>query len=284
MAPARRGDVAVYPGVRRLIPWLPFWFSSAAWASADSTAGGGAQQWQVLSDLPKQELRDVDCDRVRGSLVEWPEVRNTIHRLDMFWQGPDKTSEVCKELQGEAGFPSAHIVLARPVDAASECVLGALSAVLAHMVCFSECGTSPPGQENVIEAFDFLWKAALAGTPDQTVPAYMLGTTSWPVASLLSKWQMHCGIVSPRPPVVGGDGSAQPCTLPEVGSFTALTQAAAEEHLMPLLWGTATGASPDRMLGVFAQLTISSLANFANSAAVAAPSFSEDRHMVMFCE
>lgn len=246
--------------------WLVMLLGLALVIAPALGAPAGAGAWsRVLDLLPTVELRDVDCDRVQGGLVRWPDVRTQVQRLDEAWREKVLPKETCHDLEIELYNSEVRIVLARSVDAASECALGALAAVMVMSICFSDCGTTaPPGADDAAETFTTLWRSTLAGPT--SLPAYMLGTTSWPIASLLAKWQAHCALL--ELPANGGDrGGETSCALPEVQAFSNEVQEASEEHLLPMLWRPDEASAPDISIGMHARRWLPALANFMNSGA-----------------
>jgi len=219
----------------------------------------------ALARFPQAELRDVDCDQVRGALVDWPSLRAQVQRADDEWQAPEKLPKnACLEcLETEHEYSDFLIVFSRARDAAAECVLGALAAVLLLLICTTDCPMHAPAA--VADVFEELWKATLIG--ERALPAYMLGTSSWPVASLLAKWQAHCTWANPDPARHDSDDAA--CGRPEVMEFSRTTQLAAAEELLPLLWRAEPGLAPERALGIFASRIVRAVAVFMNSAAAA---------------
>ncbi|CAK0878886.1 unnamed protein product, partial [Prorocentrum cordatum] len=126
----------------------------------------------LLGRLPPGELRDVDCDGVQGSLVDWRRLREQVRGLNQEFrraQAPPRRS--CAQAR------DADVVLARPAAAVAECGLGALSALLLLLVCASEC-VSETATSAAAAAFGSAWRTVLGGA--QPLPAYMLGTSSWP--------------------------------------------------------------------------------------------------------
>lgn len=248
----------------------------AAVVAAGLAVGGGADlgapraEWlRVLERLPAEELRDVDCDRVSGGLARWPDVRAQAQLLDEQWTAVPPPPGVCDELGIASSSSEAQIAVARAADAGDECVLGALAAALLVLVCASG-GGAPEGAAAApaVWAFEYLWREALAGA--RAVPSYMLGTTSWPVASLLAKWQASAAAPpGPRPAV---------CDAPEALAFLASVQGYADEFLMPVLRGNTEAADrlPTLLLGNFAIRFVPALAHFMNSATAAEPALYED--------
>ncbi|CAK9066214.1 unnamed protein product [Durusdinium trenchii] len=136
----------------------------------------------------------------------------------------------------------------RAPDSFAECALGTLSAVLLvpSSVRTADCsGQTGPGPG----IFDELWRALLLG-PD-AVPLYTLGTSTWPIASMLAKWQSYCG-EDPDFKIVRYRTSRQ-----EVVQFLSRAEEATEEHLMPLLWQPREKAGAvEVMLGMFVATTL----------------------------
>eukprot|EP00439_Symbiodinium_sp_Y106_P020923 s4069_g2.t1 len=142
-------------------------------------------------------------------------------------------------------------------------------------------------------AFDDVWKAFLG----RSLPLYLLGTSTWPVASLLAKWQSTCGgqFLQQRPSQLRQEnatfvhhksgptqaGSSEPnstasalCAQPEVLEFLMHVEAATQEHLMPLLWRPKEKAgAAEVLLGLFVSSTLRPLTAFMNSAPRADPDF-----------
>jgi len=212
----------------------------------------------------------VDCDWVRSGLVDWHQLRAHVQLADEAWQPEaQKPQEACDGLAEGGGGADASVVLARAADAAAECALGAASVLLLLLVCTSDCGAGGPG--GAVAAFEGAWRGALGGPAG--LPVYMLGTSSWPVASLLAKWQgAACGpSPAPRPERPEQPGDIL-CQRQETLGFTSAVQAATDEYLLPLLWSWEERApTADLALGRFMLTVMQPLTTFMNSGFAESP-------------
>eukprot|EP00927_Polykrikos_kofoidii_P046793 TRINITY_DN40926_c0_g1_i1.p1 TRINITY_DN40926_c0_g1~~TRINITY_DN40926_c0_g1_i1.p1 ORF type:complete len:790 (-),score=113.16 TRINITY_DN40926_c0_g1_i1:137-2506(-) len=220
----------------------------------------------VLQFLPPTELRDVDCDSVRGTLVDWTRLKALVKAVDKQWQNyREIPQQACEFVRVEDADSDAHVVLSRAADAAEECAIGAISAVLVLLFCVMECAVEVTG--GVVGIFEKLWRDLLIG--DAALPVYMLGTSSWPVASLLAKWQTHCAW-SPDSVVRSQHTGAPFCHRNEVTEFEKGVCGALVDQVLPILWRPAALPGSQFALGTFTMSILPTLARFLNSDAASA--------------
>lgn len=230
----------------------------------------------VLTTLPSEELVDIDCLEVRSLHVDWANIRRRVLQFHAIWQAPQPQLllQSCHKVLPPTMRTEEHVVLRRVQDAFAECALGTLSAVLLVSLCTADCSGKTGWTYGI---FDDLWRALLLGP--SAVPLYMLGTSAWPIASLLAKWQSFCfdpGYRSKEP---------QLCEQQEVTNFLSHAEEAAQDHLMPLLWQPREKAgAAEVMLGMFVATTLRPLTSFMNSGPHAEPDFASTCTAVICAE
>eukprot|EP00929_Paragymnodinium_shiwhaense_P076405 TRINITY_DN3928_c0_g1_i5.p1 TRINITY_DN3928_c0_g1~~TRINITY_DN3928_c0_g1_i5.p1 ORF type:complete len:557 (-),score=105.53 TRINITY_DN3928_c0_g1_i5:1388-3058(-) len=155
------------------------WLCTAVVGGAVAVSASSSFALKALADF---KLEDYDCDHSSSSLVNWLLLRQHLRDFDSSWKEIEAAPlETCKNVEqlAEAGDASAM----------EECPLGAVAAIAVNMVCAGDCGEGASGK-----VLGERWKTLLrpqAG--DEALQRhFILGTTSWPVASVLAKWAMTC--------------------------------------------------------------------------------------------
>eukprot|EP00927_Polykrikos_kofoidii_P042549 TRINITY_DN36555_c0_g1_i1.p1 TRINITY_DN36555_c0_g1~~TRINITY_DN36555_c0_g1_i1.p1 ORF type:complete len:890 (-),score=114.17 TRINITY_DN36555_c0_g1_i1:105-2774(-) len=265
-------------------------------ANASSNSG---EPW-VARQVGSTWFEDFDCDHVRGSIVDWNELRRQIYEFDEAWHpgsGPPqdhctaagrltssfKTTrdgqDLLRRWSGEIGA-----VLRFPDEASKECPFGALAAVVLPLACESDCGGGNTNTtlthlwHRLLEPIYFDRSTEAAGVYQQSLiptrshrPAYLLGTSAWPTASLLTKWGVNCtgrssSRVRPKAAathesIVAHTRSAMACH-PAAVRFVRDIGRAALSTLQPLLAGAGGSAALifDARLDYFAMAALPEVA------------------------
>lgn len=221
--------------------------AAAAAAASVALATESASEHWIVPQVSKLWLEDIDCDVVRSSLVDWKSLRSQVNTFDLAWPaGGPPPSSLCKPqpLGGKRALAGElAAVLRLPQEAAAECPWGALAASAVALVCESDCGAGAAGL-----SLERLWRRLLArrSAPRPEVaselraevpppwggggPAYLLSTSSWSIASLLTKWASNCSL-RPSPRL-----RTQPCSA-AAAAFLGELGDAASRFLAPLLPG-----------------------------------------------
>eukprot|EP00928_Gymnodinium_smaydae_P042974 TRINITY_DN28897_c0_g1_i1.p1 TRINITY_DN28897_c0_g1~~TRINITY_DN28897_c0_g1_i1.p1 ORF type:complete len:756 (+),score=61.85 TRINITY_DN28897_c0_g1_i1:85-2352(+) len=240
---------------------------------APLTSGGAIEPINATwgtSQLNAFDLEDIDCDGLKSAVVDWARLRLDVNEFDSSWSilAPPPP-ELCFGNRARQGIlhGEVNVVLKLHRQASDECHYGALAAAVIALACHSDCGRGT----HAFVASE-LWRSALMagehgnetvdGAKHSTIRwPFILGTSTWRVGSLLTKWSYNCSSRSSLQPRV----FPKPCgtqTSQDMSAFYEGLHDHARRCLTPLFLGPSAPAPSiifDAKIDLFAKMLVPSL-------------------------